>query len=335
MGTVGLLLAVSILGNALCYYHFDGAENPDMTFGDAVWYSVISVTTIGYGDYSAVSTEARIGTVIFIIAVGLGAFTVLVGLVIDWIGDMVMKGERGMGTVHASAHVLIVHFPSRDRVLQLVDEIQSDPGHRGREIVIISDQIEKLPFARENVLFVHGSSLSEDTYRRARAESCVKAIVLATSYSDANSDAVVASTVSVLDSVRSDIHIVAECLKEEHRRLFDSVRCDAVISALRITGNLLVQESQDPGVSRTIDVITSNLEGDTLFSAEVTELNGAADYDQVVGRLLVCNVNVISIVRGKETFTTFAKKSPAIGDRVIYLATRRYPWSELRQLAAG
>ena len=38
---VGLLLAAAIAGNAVCFYVFDGAENSELTAGDAIWYSVI------------------------------------------------------------------------------------------------------------------------------------------------------------------------------------------------------------------------------------------------------------------------------------------------------
>ena len=64
---VACVMAFSILGNAICYYVFDGRVNDELTFGDAVWCSVISVTTIGYGDFSAQTLGARLGTVVFIV----------------------------------------------------------------------------------------------------------------------------------------------------------------------------------------------------------------------------------------------------------------------------
>jgi voltage-gated potassium channel len=328
---VGLLLAIAIVGNAVCYYSFDGREDPGITAGDALWYSVISITTIGYGDYSASTTGARIGTVVFIVLIGLTAFSIFFGLLIDWFTEMALMGERGMGKIHAKGHTIIVHFPSVARVEQLIREIQSERAGTGsREIVVISDRIDRFPLKIPDVLFVKGSTLSESTYERACAMEAAKAIVLATSYDDPSSDAVVASAVSVLDSMKPDLHIVAECMDDEHRKLFRAVRCDAIISGLRITGNLLVQEAQDPGISQTFDLITSNLEGDTLYSTEVGEATGLPSYPELLKSLMDRDVNVLAVVRGNDTFTTFRDRVPATGDRLVYLAGRRMSWEELR-----
>lgn len=333
LGAVSILLLASVIGNALSFYAFDRVHYPDMTITDALWYSVISITTIGYGDYFAQSTGARLGTLIFVVILGLGTFTVFISLVIDWMGRFASKGDRGMGSAYASEHIVIVHFPGAERVLQLIMEIQADTEHRDREIVIISDQIERLPFALDNILFIQGSSLSEETYERAGIDRSTMAIVLATGYGDSNSDAVVASAVSVIDHLNSNIHIVAECVNDNHRRLFQAVRCDAVVSGLRITGNLLVQESRDPGISQVIDVITSNLQGDTLFSTQVTDPIPAKHYGELAKVLLDHDINVLSIVRGDETFTTFGHVVPAKEDRIIYLAANREAWSSLAKKA--
>ena len=325
IGAIATVLLLAVLGNAICFYAFEGRKNSEITFEDSLWYSIISITTIGYGDYSASTTAARISTVFFVVIVGLSTFSLLFGTIIDWFTEIALRGDRGMSTIHAHNHILIVHFPSEARVRQLVRELKSD---NKSEIVIISDKIDSLPFQEKNVSFVRGSSVSAETYQRASIANAAKAVVLATSYSDNSSDAVVASAASVIDHLKPEIHLVAECLDDQHRMLFDSVNTDAIVSVMRITGNLLVQESQDPGVSQLFDIITSNLEGDTLFSASV---NKSSDnpYSEHCKRFIEKDINLLAVTRGEKTFTTFRQIKPEKGDNVIYLAPSRMNWDEI------
>ncbi|MEN8150307.1 MAG: ion channel [Planctomycetota bacterium] len=328
---VGLLITIAVMGNAICFYVFDGEQDPTITFGDALWYSIVSITTIGYGDLSASTAGARIGMTVFIIIIGLTAFSIFFGLLIDWFTEMAFRGERGMANIHATGHTIIVHFPSEARVEQLITEIQSDRDREGSsEIVIVSDRLDRLPFRRPDVFFVRGSTLSAATYERAKIRDASKVIVLATSYDDASSDAVVASASSVIDAIKPELHIVAECMNVEHRKLFAAANCDAIVTGLHITGNLLVQEAQDPGISQTFDLITSNLGGDTLYSTQLDDVEGLPGYGDLVKRLMDGDLNVLAVARGRETFTRFTDLAPEAGDRLVYLADHRWSPEEIR-----
>ena len=107
-----------------------------------------------------------------------------------------------------------------------------------------------------------------------------------------------------------------------------SVNADAVVSVMRITGNLLVQESQDPGVSQLFDIITSNLEGDVIYSCQVDSDSPSA-YSEIAKQLLDRDINLLAVTRGKETHTAFSRIQPQKGDHVVYLAPQRQQWSDL------
>jgi voltage-gated potassium channel len=333
------LMAASILGNALCFYLFDSAVKPELTIADALWYSVISMTTIGYGDFYAETTGARLGTIFFIVIVGLSAFSVFLGMLIDGVGSTVTKGKKGLLKAMARDHVLIVNFPAASRVRQILDELRSDPQHHGVEIVVVSDQIEELPFVIDNVLFVRGSPHDADTYRQANIDDARMAIVLSRDYADPSSDAVAAAAVSVISSLKDDVHIVAECLDDRHRALFESVRCDAIVSGLSIASNLLAQEIHDPGISRMIEVFTSNRRGSTLFSAQVdsradTDVPRARRYDELARDLLGRGINLMAVNRDEDSLTDLRKLEPRAGDTVIYASERRYSWHELLRVTS-
>ncbi len=336
---VGLLFLLSLLVlliiiNALllAYFEKDTWRDDNLEFHDWLWVSVISISTIGYGDIYPKSDAGRLTVVINIIIIGLSVFTVFMGMVVDLVTDQILKGKLGMRKVHTKGHVLLVHFPSAGRVRQLIDELSNDPNHREREIVVITDQIESLPFSVENVRFVSGSPLAVDTYRQANIGEAKMAMVLATSYNDPNSDAVVASVTSVLDKLNPDLHIVAECLDERHRMLFHSVRCDAIVPGLRIAGNLLVQEIHDPGITQMIDVITSNMKGETLFSTRVPEDIRRVHYSDLAKAALDARINLLCVNRGCDSHTVFCDLSAEPGDNLIYLASNRKTWNEFEKI---
>ena len=85
--------------------------------------SIISITTIGYGDMSSSSTGARLGTVFFVIIIGLMAFSMLIGIIADAIMEFTLKGQRGMSAIADTDHILIINFPNPARVRQVIREL--------------------------------------------------------------------------------------------------------------------------------------------------------------------------------------------------------------------
>lgn len=334
LGTIVGLLLIAIIGNSICFYVFDGpahaAAGTPLTVEDTLWYSVISMTTIGYGDFYATSTGARLGTLVFVVMLGLGTFTFLIGMAIDGLSEFAASRRRGMNSVMTKDHVLIVNVPSEARLKQMVEELKADPTYRTSDIVVVSDQLEELPIRDEQVIFVRGSVLERETYERSGITHAKMAIVLATSYEEVTSDAIVASAIAVMDSLNSEIHIVAECVNPKHKQLFDSVRCDSIVYSMGITGNLLVQEAQDPGIAQLVEAVTSNTRGTTLFSTEVRDASSAS-YDEMAKSLLDRDINLLCVNRGPESLTALKSVQPLAGDKLIYAAAARLTWNELAQ----
>ena len=327
-----MVLATSVVGNALAFFIFESPVQPELTIGDSFWYSIISITTIGYGDYSASTLGARIGTVVFIVIVGLVAFTSTAGMLIDWILELRIKEQTGMASIQAKGHLLLINFPNEARVLQIVEEFLSDNGHKDHDIVIITDTLTTLPFAHPNVSFVRGSPLEEETYNRALLSGAAKVIILSTNYDDPNSDSVVASVASVIHHLSPNARIVAECLSPKHKLLFGDMVGVTLVYTLNMDNNLLVQETQDPGVTVLTQAMTSNLVNGTLASTEVdSPVPDSISYQTVAIKLLNQDINLVGVIRGGQVHFKFGGISPVVGDLLVYISSSRYSWAALQK----
>ena len=325
-------LLISIIGNATTFFFFERAARPELSVGDSLWYSMISITTIGYGDLSATTVGSRIGTIFFITIVGLTAFTAWAGMVISWLIELQHRERTGMGSLYVKEHILIINFPNESRVRHIIEEFTSDPMHQNDEIAIITDRVETLSFSRPNIYFVRGSPLETETYDRARAAEAQRAIILSTGYDDPNSDSIVASAVSVLHRLNPKIAATVECVDPKHAVLFEGMDNVSLVFPLQMANNLLVQESQDPGVSLLTQVITSNQMDGTLLSTrlEAVPENGAA-YPDIAKRMLDRDINLVGIVRNGTVHLRFTELFPVIDDVLVYISSSRLEWEAVRE----
>ena len=330
--TMLAVLMTSVVGNALTFFFFEGPVQPDLTIGDSFWYSIISITTIGYGDFSASTFGSRIGTVIFIILVGLVAFTTTAGMLVDWILDLRMREQTGMATVQTKGHLLIIHFPNETRVRHIVEEFVSDNGHKKDDIVVVTDTIQTLPFSHPNVSFVRGSPLEEETYQRAQLNKASQVIILSTNYDDPNSDSVVASVASVINHLSPHVRVVAECLSLSHELLFSNLADTSLVYTIHMANNLLIQETQDPGVTILAQAMTSNKIEGTMASTMVDPPVGEPlTYQEVAVKLLSKDINLLGVIRDKKPHFKFGDLFLSPGDLLVYISSKRYTWQGLRE----
>ncbi len=328
-------LLISIAGNAMTFFLFERGSNPELSVGDSFWYSMISITTIGYGDLSATTLGARLGTIAFITVMGLTAFTAAAGMLINWLIDLQIRERTGIGRLFLKNHILIINYPNEARVRHIIDEFMSDPRHEKDDITLVTDRVESLPFSHPNVYFLRGSPLETETYERAAISEAQKAIVLSTGYDDPNSDSIVASAVSVLHRSNPRITSTVECINPKHAVLFEGMDRVSLVFPLQMANNLLVQESQDPGVSLLAQVITSNKMEGTLLSIRLEDVpDQRVAYPQIAKHMLDRDVNLVGIVRNGSVHLRFVELFPEKDDVLVYIASSRLDAEALQESLA-
>ena len=90
--SISMTVATIVLTGAVGFHYFEFGVNPNVdSFFDSVWWSVVTVTTVGYGDIFPVTTEGRI-IAMGLLIVGLASFGTFTAAIAAW---MARKDQQG------------------------------------------------------------------------------------------------------------------------------------------------------------------------------------------------------------------------------------------------
>ncbi len=90
------------------------------TFGEALWWSMATVTTVGYGDFSPVTTTGRFVAAGLMIG-GISLIGVVTATIASWIVEQVSEGDAA----HQAATALQIE-ELRNEVARLGERLESD-----------------------------------------------------------------------------------------------------------------------------------------------------------------------------------------------------------------
>lgn len=321
---VGLNL---LFGTAFYFAERDAAEG--LTYVDSLWWAMVTMTTVGYGDYFAVTPAGRFLVSYPTFLLGIGLLGYFLGSVADVVIETTSARRNGRARVRMKDHILICGYPSAAKVAQIVREIRAVAAFAQRGIVLLCDGLERLPaeLERAGVRFVRGSAFSEETLRQAGIEHCHGAFILSENPGDVDSDARTFAIATIIESMEREvghpIRTVCELVGARSRAMMQRSGADGIVVHEGLTDCLLVQEFLNPGIMSIFQQVLSNAVGSQFYLVE-TRLNGKKVYDLQLAVLQhPQNIQVIGLIQDGKTILNPSKEHVlAPADRLVILADR-------------
>ena len=94
MVTIGTTVFTIVMTAAVAFHYFEYGVNPHVrSFFDSVWWSVVTVSTVGYGDIYPVTLEGRL-IAMALLVVGLAAFGVFTASIASWMTNRRDTADR-------------------------------------------------------------------------------------------------------------------------------------------------------------------------------------------------------------------------------------------------
>ncbi len=319
-----LFFGLIVLG-AVGFRHFEGAVRPELSWGDAIWWSIVTMSTVGYGDYFPTTAYGRYLVAIPMMFLGIGTLGYLLSVMATTLIESRSKELKGMTDLRVASHVLVVHFQSQGRNLDIVKELRKDSKTKDLAIVLVDDHLDELPpeLRKLGVSFVRGTSSKESVLRRACVDKARYAIVLACEVNHFRADDHTLAAVLTIESINPNVFTVAECLDPERVELMRRSGCDSVVCMAGLASSFLVQEVSDPGTQAVVNELMSNRFGQQIYIAPVEQMRNW-DFSELEAHLSQQGYLVLGVQRGDEALLNpgNAFKIEA-ADHVICLGSQR------------
>lgn len=232
-----------------------------MGFGDAAWLTLTTLTTVGYGDYSAATPMGRMATVLLLYIVGI---TMLAQLASDYIDYRLERRQRmfqGRWEWNMKDHMLIVNTPKQNTVAylqRLIAQVRETPELAELPVQLLTDAFEDgLPQSLRDlgVVHRHDSPDHDGAWEAVDLASARYLVILAHDHHDRRTDSltfdIAHRALAHIDPSRT--YVVAECVDDMNRPRLQSLGVHSVVRPIRAYPELVVRAITAPGVERVME----------------------------------------------------------------------------------
>lgn len=222
---------------------------------DAVWWALVTIATVGYGDLYPTSPAGRVWAM-GLIVVGVVVTSVLSGAVASLLVERRIREGKGLQDVVAKNHIVLCGW-NGNAVSVLAGLVSSKSGSVPVVLVnaLESDRVDAIRagFPSLDIRFVRGDFTNEAVLRRASVSQARSVIVipdssLTGSLSGADERTILGAL--ALRSLNPELAIGAELLSADNEAHLRRAGISDVMVAGTISGYLLSASTDSPSVPR-------------------------------------------------------------------------------------
>jgi voltage-gated potassium channel len=311
---LGIFISLSVLvGGSLGYHFIEGWD-----LWDSLYMTVITVTTVGYGETNPLSHTGRVFTVLLIFT-GVGTVFYMITLVTEMVVEGKLHDIMGRRSLERHIRALEGHYIicGYGRIGRLVTQMLLE---QGLSVVVVEMHEPTLRRLQEDgILCVEGSATEEEALFHAGIERA-KGLV-ATVSSDADNVYIVLTA----KGIRPDLFVIARATKLGSEIKLKRAGADKVVSPYYIGARRIAQTVLRPSVADFVELTyhstDKSLRMEELRVGPGTELDGVALKDSGIRANLDLIVMAVRTKDGQMMFNPSANTIIHEGDVLVTIGS--------------
>lgn len=315
--TLTILLAINLAAMLMFLVERHAATRQFETFGDALWWSIVTIATVGYGDKVPITAAGRIIGSITIIS-GIILISLFTATISSVFVARKIKESQGLQDIDFIDHVLVCGWnPHVEEILRIFNRFSSRKAMM--KIVLVNEaQPERMEVIGEaypnlDIKFVRGDYSREPVLHRANIKAAQAAIIVpdTTSPSGQLSDDKTLLALLTMKSLNTKLKVFAHIVNRENYQHIKRANADEVIVSDQHVGFFLANQILYPGAPQVAMEILDYEHGNDIHRVPIPEEFVGKTFEEVfIHFKKMKNWTLIGIVTEEETVSLGDLLSP-------------------------
>ena len=291
-------LVISVLFGTFGILIFERGVNDGFnTLEDGLWWCIVTITTVGYGDISPVTTGGKIVAVI-IMFIGLSFYALLTGTISTVLISRAQQyKEKKMEISLLENHIIICGW--NDDAFDVVENLLKTST---RYILIVAP--DEVPFLEgRRILLKKGDPSNKEVLAGAMIESAHSAVVLSVHHegsSHQDSDARSILVTLALKICNPNLHTIIELQNPDNIQHAKNAGANEFITPHQYKGSILAQSASSPGVAKVFATIFGDK--DTYFyQYSIDKEYVGMEYLEIIKEIIEKDHTPIGLIRDGKT----------------------------------
>ncbi len=237
-------------------------------FKNSLWWTVVTMTTVGYGDMAPTTPWGRFLAVLIMFS-GITLIAIVTGTISSIFTTRKIMEGKGLGNITLKGHTLICGW--NNNINDLIDSLII--SNQNIKIVLINNQTEDninsvlSTYQNNDIKYIKGDFALDSTLMNANASSAEHAIIL-NDDELINDEKIILATLS-LKKICPKIKVVAQLSDKEKISFLKRANVDVVLTNHNFESFMTTSHITNPSIAQTIEQI---IDKDSENNIRITDI---------------------------------------------------------------
>ena len=248
----GLFIVMMLGGFIIKYLESGSITEKESPF----WWAIVTMTTVGYGDFSPSTPEGRLFAV-FIMFAGIALVSLLTASISSIYVAKRIREDKGLEKVNLSDHIGLCGW--NENAESIIDSLRNLSEKNSLHLILVNEIHEDIVNHLRNkykdidLYFVAGDFTSEEILKRASIEEAHTVIIIPNIDDEkiGSPDEKTIFATLTIKSMSSTVRVVAYLMHRENLTHIRRANVDEVVLSDDFGAYMLASHVMDPGIPQT------------------------------------------------------------------------------------